>query len=215
MPEFGVGQNDARQERAKRWGQADHIHEHGDADHDEQGDGCINLAQVRAVDIAEHRAGEENPRQHHKRDSADGDEGDAPGREALNQRNPMMGRVLGMRICPGNGPVRVERHLRRGGQERHERQHRDHGDILGQEHGEGGGAAARAHQVLFRQGLQHDSGRGERKDHPKRDPRLPAEPGPDRCQGDERAGQQDLQPAKPQQFVPHVPKRARIKLEPD
>ena len=53
---FAVGEDHAREERAQRGGQADELHQQGDADDEAEGGGGEHLPQFRARDVAEEGA---------------------------------------------------------------------------------------------------------------------------------------------------------------
>ena len=194
---------------------SDQHHQQGDAGDDQQGDGGEHLGQARRMDEAEERpravdAGEDDRRDHPQRDQRD-----APTRQPLDQRHGVMRLVTGIGGAALDRPVDRQRHLGAQRQQGQGDQHRDHRDILRQQHGKGRPPARGLHKPLLGQGLQHDGGGGQGKDHADRQRRLPEQPHRDAARHHQPAGQHDLQPAEPDQPVPHVPKGARLQFEAD
>ena len=214
MPEFAVGQDHARQEGAKRRRQADKVHQKRDAHHDAQGQGGVHLAQLGGVDEAKDRGRQVDAGQDHRRHRAQGHQRDAPARQPLDQGQGMGGVGFHGRAVQGSVGVGLQPQGRQR-QQRQEGQHRDHRDILRQKHRKGRSPARRLDQPLFRQGLQHDRGRGQRHDHPHGQRHLPGIAKRDKAGHHRQHGNHHLQPAQPQQPVPHVPQRAGFQLQPD
>ena len=107
---LGLGEQHAGEERAEGHGEPEMLEEHGHAQHQREREGGEDLAQARAGDVAEDRTGEE---------VADGERG------YDGERRDREVRPRECRLRPGH------RH------ERQQRQHRDGGDVLEEQHGEG------------------------------------------------------------------------------
>ena len=101
------------------------------------------------------------------------------------------------------------------GEERDERQHRDDGDVLGQQDRKARLAAIGAHQTLFVQGLQHDGGGRERQDEADGERDRPGLAERHGDGGDGERGEADLTAAEAEKAQAHGPEHFRLELKPD
>ena len=85
VAEFACGKDHPGKECAECGGEADHHHQQRDADHDQEREGGIHLAQVGGVDKAKQGAHEVAPGEDHGPHGGKGDEGHPPAGQSLNE----------------------------------------------------------------------------------------------------------------------------------
>ena len=105
--------------------------------------------------------------------------------------------------------------LRAKGEERHERDERDRGKVLEQQHREGEPAMPRRKLALLLQHLQREGGRGEREREPDEERLRRGQTKRDADCGKNRGGHGKLRRAQPEDRRAHGPQPDRTKLEPD
>ena len=200
MAEFAVGKNHPGQKRAKRGREPHQHHQKRNRHHDQQGKRRVHFTQARGVDKAKHRSRQVNTGENDRDHRADGDKRGPPTRKACDQRlRHLMRAGCAVIRCFGLAREKLAQHHIGGfrqRQKRQEGQHRDHCDILCQQHRKRRAPAPRPHQPLFRQGLQNDRRRGECEDEADRKRHTPAKAQKVRPGHDRQRGQNDLQAAK-------------------
>ena len=90
MPVFAIGQYHPGDEGAKRRREADQAHQRGNTDYQRQRRRRVHLAQVRAGDVAEKRAGEEVGAADDSADDRDNQRRFLPGGHAVEQGRRFM-----------------------------------------------------------------------------------------------------------------------------
>ena len=112
MAVFGIGQQHARHEGAQRHRQTHRFHQHANGDHQQQGKGREDFAQVRLGDEAQDGVDQEAPADHQRR-----------------QHGGQLGHAQ---------PARFAAMRDQAAQQRHQRDHGNGGDILEQQNGKAG-----------------------------------------------------------------------------
>ncbi len=198
---LAVGQHYACEEGPERGAQPHPGHEQGDADHQEQRRGREDLPESRAAQDPEGRAHQHPPSPDHRHHGAQNGQGLGPRRQA---HQP------GRRLVAPLGGVDLGR-----GQQRHEGQHGDHGDVLEEQDGEGRLPGRGPHQPLLLEGLEdhgrgrqgeghaHGQRRGEGETHGHGDP------------GADGGGEGDLESPETQDRTPEAPEHRRPQLQAD
>jgi hypothetical protein len=186
---LAIGEHDAGEERAERGRQPDHLHEQRDADDDQQRRGRERLAQLRAGEELEHRAHDE---------AADPDDADHRS-DHQQARGPRGQARLGgegdqERGAVGKGELEdLRRSLgRRRAEQREDREDRDHGDVLEQQHREARLPTRGLEEALLGERRQHDRGRRHRERHADGERHLPLDADHQREREDRGRGDRHL-----------------------
>ena len=185
---FGLRQQHAGHEGAERRRQARDGREQGGAGDDEQRDGGEDLRRLRAADGAEQRP--------HQEAAADQDDGDRDRRAC----HVVPGDVVGQSVAR---------------QQRHQRDQRNEGEVLEQQHGERVAAGAAGEQVALGQHRQHDRGGGHRKARAEHDRARPADADRMGESRQRRAADHHLRRAEAEHRAPHHPQPLRPHLQAD
>ncbi|MNG95516.1 hypothetical protein D3C79_545560 [compost metagenome] len=193
MAILAVGQYHPGEEGAKRGGESHRLHQHRDGDDQQQGGGDEDLPHVGLGDGAKHRPHQVMTTQHYAGDGGDHQQAVLPARQIR---------------------VAVIDH-RSDGQQRQDRQYGDHGDVLEQQHREGGAPALALHQLALLQALQNDGGGGERQDEADGEPLLPGQTDEASYPGQGGGGEQNLQATGAEDGSLELPQQGGFELQPD
>ncbi|MNC05275.1 hypothetical protein D3C75_527440 [compost metagenome] len=193
MAILAVCQYHTSEEGAKGGGKPHRLHQHGDGDHQQQGGGDEDLPHVGLGYGTEHRPHQVVAAQHYAGDGGDHQQAVLPARQ--------------IRIA-------VADH-RRDGEQRQYGQDGNDGDVLEQQHSEGGSPALALHQFALLQALQHYGGGGERQNKPDGEPLLPGQAKEIAYSGQGGAGEQHLQATGAEYGPLQLPQQGRAQLEAD
>ncbi|EEF23197.1 conserved hypothetical protein, partial [Ricinus communis] len=187
VPVFRVRQQHAGGEGAERQRQADPFHQQADADDEQQREGGEQLAQPGA---------RQQPHDRVDQAAAEGHQRDEHGAD-LEHAQPAAAAVVG----------------RHAGQQRHQRDHRDGGDVLQQQDRETGRAGRAGQQLALAQRGQHDGGGRQRQAEPGHQRDFPVDAKADAYAGQHRADHQHLGAAPAENRPAQVPQLFRLQLK--
>ena len=169
VTEFRVGEKHTREERAERHRQADGLHQQRGADHDQQRRGGEDLAAAETCDELQQRTD--------RHAAHDDDEHDR--RAALHRQQPAAFHA---------GLL--------GGEQRQQRDQRNHGEVLEQQDRERATAARTRQFAALAEPREHDGGRRHREPESDDQGRLPRKVEPVRESGQRETGHHDLRAAQ-------------------
>ncbi|MNX50812.1 hypothetical protein D3C86_814540 [compost metagenome] len=190
---LAVRQHHAGEEGAKGGGEPHRLHQHGDGDHQQQGGGDEDLPHVGLGYGTEHRPHQVVAAQHYAGDGGDHQQAVLPARQ--------------IRIAVTGD--------RRYGEQREYGQYGNDGDVLEQQHREGGAPALALHQFALLQALQHYGGGGERQNKPDGQPLLQRQTDQVRHASQSGGSEQHLQAAGAEDGALQLPQEGRTQLEAD
>ena len=107
------------------------------------------------------------------------------------------------------------RHVMRNGEQGHQSQHGNDGDILEQKHRKAGLPRFRLHQPLFVEGLEHDGRRRQGEDHAQGQRHVPGDREQKQDSRDEQHGAQHLQAPFPENGTAQLPEERRLQFQSD
>ncbi|MNJ26293.1 hypothetical protein D3C77_207640 [compost metagenome] len=190
---LAVGQHHPGEEGAQGGGEPHRLHQHRDGDHQQQGCGDEDLPHVGLSDGTKYRPHQVVAAQYYAGDGGNHQQTVLP--------------ACQVRIAVAG--------YRRDGEQRQDSQDGDDGDVLEQQHSEGGTAALALHQFALLQALQHDSGGGECQNEADGEPLLPGQADEIAHPGQGGGGEQYLQATCPQDGALQLPQQGGTQLQPD
>ena len=197
MAVFALRQHHAGEEGAECRGQPHELHQQRDAHHHHQCEADEHLAHACFGHEAEQRAREEAPGQHHHGDGGKHGNGLGPARQVADERGVMRVMRLG------------------GGEQRQQGEDGDDRDVLEQQHGEARLPGGGLEDAALIEALQHDSGRRHGQDQAGGQCGLPAEAHGQRAAAQRQRGDDNLQPAQPDDGAAQLPQLRGLQFEAD